>query len=192
MRRSLRSLTCVLASRFAQSRWAMNAWCAVLASCALSLALAEQVSADQWKTLNVPIVRSYLLSLKSSQVGTRLSGVQLSDGTFRLKGQTFVANLSARKRGLHAYKFATTLDGQRFEIHYLWVDKGFKVLDLKSFPACAGDWLEPSGRAGINGEPYSQAQVFPDGNILVTTCQLTSPQPSGQGKPKAKSSSPVQ
>jgi hypothetical protein len=186
MRRSLRSLASVLASQFAQTRWAMTAWCAVLASCASSTALAEQVSAEQWKKLNVPIVRHYLLSLKSSQVGTRLSGVQLSDGTFRLKGQTFDANLSARKRGLHAYRFGTTLDGQRFEIHYLWVDKGFKALDLKSFPECSGAWLKPSGRAGINGEPYDQAQVFPDGNILVTTCQLKPAQPSVQSKPKAK------
>jgi hypothetical protein len=149
------------------------------------LAFAAQSTPEQWKKLNAPIVRNYLLSLKPSQVGTRLSGVQLSDGTFRLKGQSYLANLSSRKRGLHAYKFGTTLDGQRFEVHYLWVDKGFKALDLKSFPSCSGEWLEPSGRAGINGEPYSQAQVLPDQNIVVTTCQLKPPEPSEQKKPKA-------
>jgi hypothetical protein len=89
--------------------------------------------------LNVPIVRNYLLSLKPGQVGTQLSGVQLSDGTFRRRGQSFLANASNRRRGLHAYKFGTTLDGQRFEIHYLWVSTGFKALDMKSFPSCAGD-----------------------------------------------------
>ncbi len=188
MRGSLRSLTCLLTGKFVQTRWAVTAWCAVLASCAWSLAVAQQVPADQWKTVNVPIVRNYLLALKPSQVGTPLSGVQLSDGTFRLKGQTFLANLSARKRGLHAYKFGTTLDGQRFEIHYLWVDKRFKALDLKSFPACSGEWLERSGRANINGEPYSQTQVFPDESIVVTTCQLKPPTSSGQKKAKPKPS----
>jgi hypothetical protein len=184
MRGSSGPLRCLLASKVVPTRWAVIAWCAMLASCAWSLALAKQVAPDQWKKVNVPIVRSYLLSLKPSQVGTRLSGVQLSDGTFRLKGQSFLANASSRKRGLHAYKFGTTLDGQRFEIHYLWVDKGFKALDLKSFPSCSGEWLEPSGRAGIDGEPYGQAQVFPGENIVVTTCQPKAPQPSGQKKPK--------
>ena len=88
MRGSLRSLKCLLTGKFVQTRWAVTAWCAVLASCAWSLAVAEQVPADQWKKVNVPIVRNYLLALKPSQVGTPLSGVQLSDGTFRLKGQT--------------------------------------------------------------------------------------------------------
>jgi hypothetical protein len=186
MRGSLRSLKCLLTGKLVETRWVVTACCAVLASCAWSLAVAEQVSADQWKKLNVPIVRKYLLSLKPSQVGTPLSGVQLSDGTFRLKGQTYLANLSARKRGLHAYKFGTTLDGQPFEIHYLWVDKRFKAVDLKSFPACSGEWLERSGRADINGEPYAQAQVLPDESIVVTTCQLKSPKSSGQKKPTAK------
>jgi hypothetical protein len=188
MQGSLRSSTCRPTGKFVQIRWAVTAWCAVFASCAWGLAVAEPVPAEQWKKVNVPIVRNYLLSLKPSQVGTPLSGVKLSDGTFRLKGQTYLANLSARKRGLHAYKFGTTLDGQPFEIHYLWVDKRFKALDLKSFPACSGEWLERSGRADINGEPYARAQVLPDESIVVTTCQLKSPKSSGQKKPKEKPS----
>jgi hypothetical protein len=175
----------LLAAKGVQARWAVIACCAALASCAWSLAFAARTTPEQRMMMNVNIVRNYLLSLKPSQVGTQLSGVQLYDGTFRLKGQSFLANVSSRKRGVHAYKFGTTLDGERFEIHYIWVSKGSKALDLKSFPACSGEWLEPSGRARINGEPYTEAQVLPDENIVVTTCQLMSPKPSGQKKPKA-------
>jgi hypothetical protein len=157
---------------------------ALLAGCACSGAVAKPLIPDQWNKKNVPVVRKYLLALKPSQVGTKLSGVRLSDGTFRLKGQSFVANISSRERGLHAYAFRTTLDDESFEIHYLWVDKGFKPVDLKTFPGCSGQWLEPGGRAGIDGEAYEGTQVLPGGHIIVTTCQLRAPARPGQTKPK--------
>ena len=170
------------------ARW--NRWmlCALLlASCGGNVAIAKQLSPDQWNKKNVPVVRKYLLALKPSQVGSKLSGVRLSDGTFRLKGQSFVADLSSHERGLHAYKFRTSLDDQNFEIHYLWVDKGFKPVDLKTFPWCSGEWLETTGRAGINGEAYQGTQVLPGGDIIVTTCQLRAPAHPGQAKSKAVS-----
>lgn len=163
----------------AHARWV---FCAVLAGCAWSVASAKELSPAQWNKKNVPIVRKYLLSLKPAQVGSTLPGVKLSDGTFRLKGQTFLADVSSKERGLHAYKFRTALDDQKYEIHYLWVDKGFKPVDLKTFPWCAGEWLEPSGRTGIDGEEYGQSEISPGGNIVVTTCQLRAPKLPGQKK----------
>ena len=165
------------------ARWMLCAL--LLAGCGCNAAAAKQLSPDQWNKKNVPVVRKYLLALKPSQVGSKLSGVRLSDGTFRLKGQSFVADISSAERGLHAYKFRTTLDDQNFEIHYLWVDKGFKPVDLKTFPWCSGEWLETAGRAGINGEAYEGTQVLPGGDIIVTTCQLRAPAHPGQAKPKA-------
>jgi hypothetical protein len=143
-----------------RARWMLFA---LLAGCACSWADAKQLNPDQWNKKNVPAVRKYLLALKPSQVGSKLSGVRLSDGTFRLKGQSFVADISSQERGLHAYKFRTTLDDQNFEIHYLWVDKGFKPVDLKTFPWCSGDWLETTGRAGINGDAYEA-----EGNVSLS------------------------
>lgn len=160
---------------------------ALLAGFACSGVVAKEPSPDQWNKKNVPVVRKYLLALKPSQVGSKLSGVRLSDGTFRLKGQSFVADASRRERGLHAYKFRATLDDQSFEMHYIWVDKGFKPVDLKTFPWCSGEWLETAGRAGIDGEPYEGTQVLPGGAIVVTTCQLRAPAHPGQAMPKAVS-----
>jgi hypothetical protein len=144
---------------------------ALLAGCAAG-AVAKELSVEQWNKKNVPVVRKYLLALKPAQVGSTLPGVRLSDGTFRLKGQSFVANVSSAERGLHAYKFRTTLDDQSFEIHYLWVDKRFKPVDLRTFPWCPGEWLETAGHASISGEPYAGTQALPGGDIVVTTCQL--------------------
>ena len=160
---------------------------ALLTGCACSGVIAKELNPEQWKKKNVPVVRKYLLALKASQVGSRLSGVRLSDGTFRLKGQSFVADISSQERGLHAYKFRTALDDENFEIHYLWVDKGFKPVDLKTFPWCSGEWLESAARAGISGEAYEGTQVLPGGDIIVTTCQLRAPAPPRQAKPKAVS-----
>ena len=158
---------------------------ALLAAWACSAAIAKDLTPDQWHKKNVPVVRKYLLALKPSQVGAKLPGVRLSDGTYRLKGQLFVADISSAEHGLHAYKFHTTLDGQNFEIHYLWVDKASKPVDLKTFPWCSGEWLEAAGRTGIDGEPYEGTQVLPGGDIIVTTCQLRASAPPGQAKPMA-------
>ena len=167
-----------------RARWMLFA---LLTGCACSGAIAKELNPDQWNRKNVPVVRKYLLALKPSQVGSKLSGVRLSDGTFRLKGQSFVADISSQKRGLHAYKFRTTLDDQNFEIHYLWVDKGFKPVDLKTFPWCSGEWLDPGGRAGINGEAYEGTEVLPGRDIVVTTCELRAPARPGQNASKALS-----
>jgi hypothetical protein len=160
--------------------------CALLAGC-VGGAVAKQLNLEQWNKKNVPVVRKYLLALKPAQVGSTLSGVRLSDGTFRLKGQSFVADVSSLERGLHAYKFRTALDGQTFEIHYLWVDKRFKPVDLNTFPWCPGEWLDTAGHATINGEPYARTQALPGGDIVVTTCQLRAAAHPGQNASKALS-----
>jgi hypothetical protein len=133
------------------------------------------------------VVRKYLLALKASQVGSRLSGVRLSDGRSGSRGNRSWRTFPARSAGCMPTSSEPLSDDENFEIHYLWVDKGFKPVDLKTFPWCSGEWLESAARAGISGEAYEGTQVLPGGDIIVTTCQLRAPAPPRQAKPKAVS-----
>jgi len=138
-------------------------------------AVAGEMELGQWLEINEPIVRSYLLSLKPSQVGKTLTGTKLSHGHHEFKGYKYIANLSAPDRSLYMYKFRYEYKGNKYEAHYIWVNKGFPEHDLNVSPSCPGKWIEPGGWGILSGDQYTYQAALPGDNIVVTTCQLPMP-----------------
>jgi len=143
--------------------------------CSATVAVAAEMNLGQWLDVNEPRVRTYLQSLKPSQIGKRVAGTPLSDGKRELKGYQYLANLSDPTRGLHMYKFRYKYRGHQFEAHYIWVNKGFPEHDLNATPSCPGEWIEPGGWGVLSGDQYTYQTALPGGFTVVTTCRLPSP-----------------
>src|SRR5712691_4263876 len=148
-----------------------------------ALAAAGGLNLGQWLDLNDPKVKSYLLSVRARQVGARVNGVPLSDGTRELRGYLFLANLSDSSRGLNDYRFQRRFNDKMYEVHYIWIDKGFPPFRLGAYPPCSGTWIEPGGFAVLSGDQYTYADASPGGYIVVTTCELSSPNPAFESGP---------
>jgi hypothetical protein len=149
-------------------------------------AISAEDTLGEWLSANQPRVRTYLNGLTKQQVGAKLTGVDLSDGSTQLNNSfRYLANLSDLSRGLHAYKFSYEYEGASYEVHYLWLDRGVKELSLSKFPECNGKWIEPGGFAVLSGDQYTYSSLFPSEDIVVTTCLLRTPNTlSGAAQPK--------
>lgn len=82
--------------------------------------LGEQMEIDN------PKVLSYLATLKDSDVGKKVKGVKLSDGTLELKGSQFLGSKHITAKKQHVYLFKSE-DGV---VAYAWVDTGGKALTI--------------------------------------------------------------
>lgn len=116
--------------------------------------LAEQMALDN------PAVIAYLGKLDDGDVGSKLKGVRLSDGTVELKGCTFLGSHIDPSRKQHIYTFRC--DGH--EISYVWIDKGGKSLSIPPDPADSNS----SERASIlSGDIYTYPIVEPGDGIVI-------------------------
>ena len=158
-------------------RWAVKSIAAISAFIVTS-AVRGEMSLGRWLEQNEPKVRAYLLALRPEQIGTNVSGVKLSEGKREISGYRYLANLSQPSRGLYMFKFGYTYRGNQFEAHYIWVAKGHRSHDLNQSPLCSGNWIEPGGWGVLSGDQYTYQEAQPGENIVVTTCQLTLPNPS--------------
>ncbi len=151
--------------------------------CSATLAVAAEMTLGRWLELNEPRVRTYLQSLKPSQIGKRVAGTKLTDGKQELNGYRYIADLSDSGHGLRMYKFHYEYRGNTFEAHYIWVSKGFPEHDLNAAPSCVGEWIVPGGWAVLSGDQYTYQAVLSGEHIVVTTCQLPSPNPAFESGP---------
>ena len=74
--------------------------------------------------LDNPRVITYLSKLKESDVGKKVKGIKLSDGTVELKGSEYLGYKHLTDKKQHIYLFRDE-DGVRA---YAWVDTGGKPL----------------------------------------------------------------
>ena len=111
----------------------LGLFCVFTTAPAAPKTLAEQMEIDN------PKVITFLSTLKESDVGKKVRGVKLSDGTWALKGSELlgVKHLTAKKQ--HIYLFRDE-DGVTA---YAWVDTGGKSLDI------------PKDKSGSPGEDAS-------------------------------------
>jgi hypothetical protein len=144
--------------------------CVGLGFAASQAAGAEGQWLGDWLRLNEPIVIRYLRGLSDHQIGQRLPGVTLSDGTHQLRDAKYLGPARINQPGTHAYRFLSEYRGRKFEIHYVWLDEGAPPLKVPPFP-CAGTWLEPGGIAVLSGDQFTESALSP-GILLVTTCAL--------------------
>lgn len=128
----------------------------------------EAETLDVWLDKNEPRVISYLLALGDPDLGSKLSGVELTDSSRELEGYRFVEKRSGLKPGQHAWRFGREADGKQQEIWYLWVEKASEPLP---WPECAGEWQFPGGAYGLSGDISIEGAVHP-GMLVYTVCNL--------------------
>lgn len=140
----------------------------------LVLAMAPRVSAagdplSVWLSKNEPKVIAYLQSLDTSPVGNKLPGVMLSDGNRELEGYIYAGHVAHPPKGAHIYLFKY----EGADVAYIWVDVDGNPLPL---PPCSEDDPRTSlagwGGAVLSGDVYSDFEVQPGGNLIITHCML--------------------
>ena len=161
---------CTFLHASAQALGAMRTFAFIATLLFSIVVMAEDL--HEWLNANEPIVERYLLILDHTDLGHRLSGVTLTDGTQPLKGYVFLADLSEPERGLHDFKFRATYAGIIYESHYLWLDAGFPKIYLPSYLRCPGKFIEPGGIAVLSGDQYTYTDLDPGGQLVVTMCDL--------------------
>lgn len=117
--------------------------------------LGEQMEIDN------PRVLTYLASLKDSDIGQKVKGVKLSDGTLELKGSELLGfkRLSAKKQHIYLFK---SEDGV---VAYVWIDTGGKSLTIP---------VDKSGSPGENahilsGDTYTYPIVEGGDGVVILT-----------------------
>jgi hypothetical protein len=114
----------------------LGLFCAFGTVSAAPKTLAEQMEIDN------PRVVTFLAKLKESDVGKRVKGVKLSDGSVELKGSEFLGSKHIAAKKQHIYLFRDE-DGVRA---YAWVDTGGKALSIP---------VDKSGSSGENASILS-------------------------------------
>ena len=74
---------------------------------------------DAFLKCNNPRVIEFLTGLSSKDIGKKLKGVRLTDGSVELQGYTFLGEAKGIAKGVHLYIFK--LKKQREA--YIWTDK---------------------------------------------------------------------
>lgn len=130
-----------------------------LLSVAIALAgAAPQTLGEQMEKDN-PTMIAYLQKLTDADVGKKLKGVKLSDGTQELKGSTYLGSFINAKKKQNVYTFRT--DGS--EVSYAWIDKGGTPLKIP---------VDPKGSDGENagilsGDIYTFPIIEPGDGVVI-------------------------
>lgn len=129
--------------------------------CALATMFAEPRSLGEQMEVDNPKVISYLGTLKESDVGKKVKGVKLSDGSVVLKGSELlgIKHLAARRQ--HIYLFRDS-DGVSA---FVWIDKGGKTLPIPK------DKAGPAGEDAhiLSGDIYTYPVVEGGDGLVILT-----------------------
>jgi len=119
-----------------------------------------------WLIKNEPRVISYLLSLKPEDVGKRIEGVELSDGTRELNDRIFLGRVKNAPPKTHIYVFKENDS----TLAYIWVDEDGESFLLPECKQNAPKNWPGWGGAVISGDVYTFDEVSPGGDIVKTYC----------------------
>ena len=111
-----------------------------------------------------PKVMAYLGTLKDSDVGKKVKGVKISDGTVELKGSEYLGSKHLAAKKQHIFLFRNS-DGTSA---YVWVDKGGKPLDIPVDKSSPGE-----NAYIISGDIYTYPVVEGgDGLVILSGATL--------------------
>ena len=115
--------------------------------------LGEQMARDN------PTMIAYLQKLTDADIGQKLKGVRLSDGTVELKGSTYLGSFTNTAKKQHIYTFRS--DGA--EVSYVWIDKGGTALVIPADPK------DKSGEnaAILSGDIYTFPEVGAADGVVI-------------------------
>lgn len=121
----------------------------------------ECVWLGPWLERNEPIVRDYLLALRSNDIGRPLQGAKLTDGTRLFAGDVFLGVIDGIPKGVQGFLFQR--DDAKFAC--IWADTGAPTLRL---PRCA----DPTAleHEVISRDVYTYGDLQPGGNIVIVWC----------------------
>lgn len=111
---------------------------------------------------NNPRVMAYLNGLNAGDVGKRLKGVALTDGTNPLKGTVYVGEAKQTPAGVHIFLFSF----HKHRIAYLWVDKDAKPFPLPDCPR----WGLPASAHVLSGDVYTWKAAQPGSWVIEVDC----------------------
>ncbi len=127
--------------------------------CVFSTAPAAPKTLGEQMEIDNPRAITYLATLKDSDVGKKVKGVKLSDGTVELKGAEYLGSKHLTAKKQHIYLFRDE-DGVRA---YVWVDTGGKPLKVP--PDKSGSPGE--GAYILSGDIYTYPIVEPGDGLVI-------------------------
>jgi hypothetical protein len=111
---------------------------------------------------NNPRVIEFLTALSSKDIGKKLKGVRLTDGTVELRSFTFLGEAKGIAKGVHLYIF-------KYKKHreaYIWTDEKGDELPL---PRCPESVSSESAYV-LSGDVYTWKALQPGHGIVHSMC----------------------
>jgi len=118
--------------------------------------LGEQLALDN------PRVIKYLHALKNSDIGKKLKGIKLSDGSIALKDHVFLETIKSTKYNFTVYVF----QNKTKKVAYAWVKSNGRPLPI---PACPSN-NDEEGQYVLSGDIYTWRDVQPGDGIVIMEC----------------------
>jgi hypothetical protein len=129
--------------------------CLLLVCAAGSLLAQDEIGA------NSPRIIRYLQSLSDADLGKKLAGVRLPDGSTVLAGHTLLHRIELPSRRAHVYVFRTGSLAIGMPTARTWVEPKGKLLPIP--PVARGDQRES---AYLDGEVYTYSDVHPGDGVV--------------------------
>jgi len=131
---------------------------ALLLSISTTFANKERTLGDQLAIDN-PKVISYLEKLADADIGKKVKGVRLSDGSVELKGCVFLGSYVNAAKKQHFYTFRS----EGHEASYIWIDKGGSPLNVPPDPN------DSSGENAslLSGDIFTAPRVDPGDGVII-------------------------
>jgi hypothetical protein len=118
--------------------------------------LGEQLALDN------PRVIKYLKGLTSSDIGKKLKGIKLSDGSIDLRNHIFLETINSAKNNFTVYVFRNKAK----RVAYAWVESNGRPLPI---PACPSNY-EDEGQYVLSGDIYTWKEVQPGDGVVIIEC----------------------
>lgn len=112
--------------------------------------------------LDNPRVIKYLRGLTISDIGKKLKGIRLSDGSIALRNHIFLETIKSKKNNFSVYVFRNN----EKKVAYAWVGSNGKPL---SIPTCPADY-EEDGQYVLSGDLYASEDVQPGDCVVILEC----------------------
>jgi hypothetical protein len=137
----------------------MKAFFALALLLSISASSAEERTLGEQLAIDNPKVVAYLEKLTDSDVGKKVKGVRLSDGSIELKGCVFLGSHVNTAKKQHIYTFRS--DGH--EVSYIWIDKGGSSLAVPPDPN------DESGENAsiLSGDVFTSPRVEPGDGVII-------------------------
>jgi hypothetical protein len=124
---------------------------------------ARELMLGDWLAQNNPRVIAFLQHLTARDVGSRVRGVKLSDGTTILHGQKYVGQVRGLPQGAHVFLFARGAKS----VAYIWVEARMKPFPL---PSCARGPDDDESSTVLSGDVYTLKSVQPTDGVVISRC----------------------